>query len=373
MELSPDNFDALLAAARPDVALKLADPTVPGNVLTEVDLRFDSLKAFQPQTILRQIPSARALLDVREQIVARLRGKLSAPQLADSIQRTVSASPSLAWLGDALRWAPSAAPPPDTVVDNLLNQFDLGEEPSEPPAKPPKTPLGAVVSAAAGSGTSQIPAEEASALRRTLAQVDQRTTAWLNAVLHAAPVQRTEAAWRSLAFLVAHMDFRKGLRLAVLHAHPKELTQRLVAQVIDPVFDQGADAPDLIIVDALFGNTATDIETLDELAQHAASLPVVALTGVSAEFFGVKNTWQVPALPALVSHFDQWQFAKWKTLRGQPYARALGVVFGRGLLAGPVQRRGRRRPRFQLPRRVYLRQGLHLDQRGRRGCLHDRR
>lgn len=335
VDVSADNFDALLAAARPAVSLKLADPTAPGNVLTELQLQFDSLKAFQPQVVLQQIPAGRALLDARQNIVARLRGKASAPQLADTIQRAVSASPQLAWLADSLRWTPSAAPPPDSVVDNLLGQFDLGEESAQPPAKPPKTPLGAVVSAAATSGAPQIPAEEASALRRTLAQIDQRATAWLNAVLHAAPVQRTESAWRALSFLVAHMDFRKGLRLAVLHAHTKELTQRLVAQVIDPVFDQGAEAPDLLIVDALFGNSAPDIEILDELAQHAASLPVVALTGVSAEFFGVKNTWQVPTLPALVSHFDRWQFAKWKTLRGQPYARALGVVFGRGLLRAP--------------------------------------
>ena len=335
VDVAADNFDALMSAARPAISFKLADPTVPGNVLTEVQAHFDSLKAFQPQAVLRQILAGRVLLDVREHLVARLRGKLSAPQLADTIQRTISANPQLAWLAESLRWTPSAAPPPDAVVDSLLGQLDLGEAAPSTAAPPPKTPIGAVVSAAATSGAPQVPAEESSALRRTLAQIDQRCTAWLNAVLHAPPVQRTESAWRALSFLVSHLDFRKGLRLSVLHARTKELTQRLVARVIDPVFDQGAEAPDLIIVDALFGNSTADIEILDELAQHAASLPVVALTGISAEFFGVKNTWQVPTLPALVSHFDQWQFAKWKTLRGQPYARALGVVFGRGLLRAP--------------------------------------
>ena len=37
---------------------------------------------------------------------------------------------------------------------------------------------------------------------------------------------------------------------------------------------------------------------------------------------------------------DQWQFAKWKKLRFAPYARLLGVVFGRCLLRAPHGRDG---------------------------------
>jgi len=101
------------------------------------------------------------------------------------------------------------------------------------------------------------------------------------------------------------------------------------------VFDEGADAPDLIVVDTLFSNTTPDLEALDELAQHAASLPAVAVAGIGPGFFGVKNAWQVPTLPPILNMMDQYQFAKWKTLRGQPYAMALAVVYGRFLLRAP--------------------------------------
>ena len=335
IEITPDTFDGLMAAACPTVHFKTADPSVPGNVLTEVELRFDALKALQPAALLEQLPTTRALLAARAQIVARLRGKTTPEQLAATLQKAAAGDSSLAWLPDAVRWTPSAAAPPDSAVDDVLGQLDLGELTPAGPSAPPKTPLGKIVSAAAASGAPQIPAEEASSLRRALGQIDQRATAWLNTLLHAVPVQRVEAAWRALAFLVAHLDFRRGLRLSVLHAPRAELTRRLVSLLIDPVFDRGAAAPDLLVVDSFFGNVAADIEVLDELAQHAASLPVVVLTGVSAEFFGVKNAWQVPTLPPLVALFDQWQFAKWKTMRAEPYARALGVVFGRGLLRAP--------------------------------------
>jgi type VI secretion system ImpC/EvpB family protein/type VI secretion system ImpB/VipA family protein len=328
VEVTPDTFDELLSGARPSVSFKTTDPVAAGNVMVEVALDFDSLKAFQPAAVAQQLPATRALMRVREQVVARLRGKLSASQLADSVRRAASADPQLAWLPEVIHWTPSAAPPAEDAVEGLLGQLDLGDQ----SARAPKSPIGAVVSAAAARGGVQIPAEEASALRRALAQLDQRVTTWLDAVFHAPPVQRLEAGWRTLAFLVSHLDFRKGLRLSVLHAARQELTSRLVSLVIDPVFDQGAEAPDLILVDACFGNSAPDVETLDELAQHAASLPAVVLAGLSAEFFGVKHAWQVPSLPPLMSLVDQWQFAKWNTLRGQPHARALGVVFGRGLL-----------------------------------------
>ena len=111
--------------------------------------------------------------------------------------------------------------------------------------------------------------------------------------------------------------------------------ERFVKRLIDPVFDEGAAAPNLIVVDELFSNSAGDLSVLDELAQHAASLPAVVLAGVSAGFFGVKRAWQIPTLPPLLNMFDQWQFAKFKALRGQVYARSLGVVFGCCLMRVP--------------------------------------
>jgi type VI secretion system protein ImpC len=333
-EVTPDSFDELLATAAPTLSFKLADPTSSSNALAEVELCFRKLKDFTPAGLLPQIPATRPLAALREALVARLHGKLTATQLADTTRKHVAADASLAWVGDSLRWTPAAAPPPDSVVDDLLGQIDLGEAES-PTAPPRKSPLGAVVAAAAAGGAPGIPAEESAAVRRTLAEIDRRLSLWLNRILHTPVVQNTEAAWRGLALLVSRMDFRKGLRLSVLHARKDELIDRLTAQVIDPVFDAGAEAPDLLVADYQFGNAAPDLETLDALAQHAASLPVVALTGVAPEFFGLKHAWQVPTLPPLVALFDQWQFAKWKTLREQPYARNLGVLFGRGMLRAP--------------------------------------
>jgi len=219
-------------------------------------------------------------------------------------------------------------------VDDLLGQIDLGEDDAGDGSPPPKSAIGSIVSAAATGGTS-LPAEEVTAIRQGLTEIDRRISAWLTAVLHSPAVQSIESIWRSVAFLVSRTDFRKGVRLMLLHAPRADLMDRFTALVIDPVFDEGADAPDLIVVDGEFGNGAADMEIVDELAQHAASLPAIALTGISPQFFGAKFAWQVPTLPSLVSLLDQWQYAKWKSLRDELYARFLGVVFGRCLLRVP--------------------------------------
>ncbi len=334
VSVTPETFDEVMAAAAPSVSYTTTDPLASGGGMVEVSLRFDSLRAFMPEALLRQLPATRSLREVRERIVARLRGQASAAELAGAVGRVAASETGMAWLVEALK--PSAEPPPANTgaVDALLDQLDLGEGTSAAPRRTGKTPVGALISAAAGAGAG-LPAGEAAALRRTLAEIDRRLAVWLTAVMHSPPVQQVESAWRGLAFLISRVDFRKGVRVSVLHATRDALLERFTSRVIDPVFDEGAEAPDLIAVDMLFGNTAADLETLDGLAQHAASLPAIVLAGVSPDFFGVKHAWQVATLPPLVNTFDQWQFAKWKTLRGQPYAQHLGVIFGRCLLRAP--------------------------------------
>ena len=337
VQIDAGSFDDVMAEAAPSVGFTAADPVAPDKAMVEINLRFESLRAFDPKNLIAQLPAAKCLMSARDQIVQRLLGRISSDQLIDGIGGISRSDGGLGWLPDALKWTPAPASPTPDAVDSLLSQIDLGDASGDAEAAatpPPKSPIGAIVAAAADSGAS-LPAEEASALRRTLAEIDSQLQQWLTAVLHAPQVQSIEAAWRSLAFLVSRIDFRKGIRLSLLHASSGQLNERVRSLLIDPVFDEGADAPDLIVADCQFGSSAQDMEDLDELAQHAASLPAVVLAGVSCGFFGVKHAWQVPTLPTLNTMFDQWQFAKWKSLRAQPYAQALGVIFGRCLLRAP--------------------------------------
>ncbi len=335
VDVTADSFDDMLTAAAPTIAFTIADPVAPGSVMTEVKLRIDSMKAFDPLAILEQIPQAKVLHGLHDGITQRLRGKLTDDQLNQAIATAVAAESQLAWLKESIAWSPAAPAAPTEVVDDIMGQLDFGDD-SGSDAPPPKSPLSQAVSAAAGGAS--IPAEQAGALRRTLTELSKQVSAWITAVLHAPEVKPVEAAWRSLTFLVSRIEFRKGVRLSVLHAPASDMLERFRDRLIDPVFDEGADAPNLVIVDKQYACSATDFEQLDEWAQHGASLPAIVVTGASSEFFGVKHAWQMATLPSFANMIDQWKYAKWKTLRQQPYARSLGVVFGRGLLRPPHDR-----------------------------------
>jgi len=325
-------FDEVMAAAAPQLTFAAASPLDPKGPMIEIALRFESLKSFGPGELAQQLAPTATLMALRGQLADRLHARLTAVALKTAIDRAAKNNPGLSWLAASLAWTPAAAAS-SAEVDDILGQLDLGDSSATPetPSKPPRSAIGSAIAAAAGAAA-EVPSEEASALRKTIAEIDRRLNAWLNSVLHAPQVQAIESAWRSLAFLVAHTDFRKGVRVGLLHAPAADRLSRFREKVIDPVFDQGELSPDVIVVDAQYGNAAPDLEALDEWAQHGASLPAVVLAGIGAPFFGIKNAWQIPTLPPLVSLMDQWQFAKWKTLRQQSYARYLAPVFGRGLL-----------------------------------------
>jgi len=77
VEVTPDNFDNVLAGMKPHVAFsvenKLSDEADAGQL--KVDLNFKSLEDFEPEQVARQVKPLRELLDLRTRL-SDLRGSL---------------------------------------------------------------------------------------------------------------------------------------------------------------------------------------------------------------------------------------------------------------------------------------------------------
>jgi type VI secretion system protein ImpB len=92
VEVTPDNFDDVLASMKPHLAFtvenKLTDDPDPGKL--GVDLRFRSLDDFAPENVARQVKPLRELLELRTKL-ADLRGTLQGNEkLDDILKETVS-------------------------------------------------------------------------------------------------------------------------------------------------------------------------------------------------------------------------------------------------------------------------------------------
>jgi len=75
-EVSPDNFDAVLAGMKPHLAFSVADKlTNDPDSKINVDLHFKSMDDFEPDAIANQVPPLKKLLDLRTKL-SDLRGSL---------------------------------------------------------------------------------------------------------------------------------------------------------------------------------------------------------------------------------------------------------------------------------------------------------
>jgi type VI secretion system protein ImpB len=109
VEVTPDNFDDVLASMKPHLAFtvenKLSDE--PDAPKLGIDLNFRSLDDFSPEGVARQVKPLRELLELRTQL-ADLRGSLQTNDKLDEVLQST--------LGDAAK------------MDKLRAELGLGGE-----------------------------------------------------------------------------------------------------------------------------------------------------------------------------------------------------------------------------------------------------
>ena len=104
VEVTPDNFDDVLASMKPHLAFtvenKLSEEADPGKL--GVDLHFKSRDDFASDAVARQIPALRELLELRSKL-ADLRGSLQGNDKLDEIlQATLADADKMAKLKQEL-------------------------------------------------------------------------------------------------------------------------------------------------------------------------------------------------------------------------------------------------------------------------------
>jgi type VI secretion system protein ImpB len=100
VEVTPDNFDAVLESMKPHLAFsvenKLSEDPNAGNI--KVDLNFKSMDDFSPENVARQIKPLRELLELRDRL-SDLRGSMQGnDKLEEALREAVTDKDKLAKL-----------------------------------------------------------------------------------------------------------------------------------------------------------------------------------------------------------------------------------------------------------------------------------
>lgn len=185
-----------------------------------------------------------------------------------------------------------------------------------------------------------------------IAQIDHLLSLQLNEIMHAPELQRLEASWRGLKYLVNNSETGTGLKIKVLNVSKKELLRDLQRA---PEFDQSAlwkkvyeeefgmfgGAPfGALVGDYEFGKSGQDIELLEKVSQVAAAAHAPFLTAASADMFNLESLTQLDQPRDLAKVFDTSEYARWKSFRQSEDSRYVALTVPHILMRLPYGKDG---------------------------------
>ena len=356
-DVNKETFADLLQHLAPRLSLDVPDFISHTKKAVEINLQFDDLKAFRPESIAGQVPVLARLFKVKNLVEGVKKGDVA---LSDFITRAEAAGlePDLAQRFYDVLSAPHKPASPDTPLagrpevtspdqdagklSSLLQMVDLGS--GAPAGKKPDA-MDALLTAISSDETGSTSRNgstggiEGSAADMVIADLTQMLGDQTNAILHHHEFQRLEASWRGLRFLVDRIDFRKGTGLSVLAAPREHLNSALVHQLLNlqpEVQQQLAATPvSVVIADYEFDASHGDIELLREIAETMSGVQVPLVASAGAGFFGLEDPSQIAGLPVVWQYFDRPEYVAWNSLRDQAVSAYVTLALPRFLLRFP--------------------------------------
>jgi type VI secretion system protein ImpC len=183
-----------------------------------------------------------------------------------------------------------------------------------------------------------------------IAEIDQKLSTQLDAILHHPEVQKLESAWRSLKFLVDRTDFRENIKIEIMNASKEDLLadfedspevtkSGLYKTFYTAEFGQFGGKPyGNIIANYDFGPGPQDIKLLQYVASVAAMSHAPFIAAAGPQFFGVDSFSELPNLKDLHAIFEAPQYTKWQSFRETEDARYVALTTPRFLLRLPYGR-----------------------------------
>lgn len=347
LRVDKNSFAPVMQSLAPALAIEVPDRLSGALKGLEVELKFPDLKAFRPEGVAAQVPALHRMLRTRALIRQVREGSLP---LGDFVAKAQEAGvdPELAERFAAALKRPARPAPGSTPVSSprstgagkleaLLGMVDI--EGTDASAPPPPTPMDALISAVTAdvSGPGDVDAATAETL---VAQLDQIIGEQVDVIMHHEEFRRLEAAWRSVKLLVDRIDFRKNIVLTLLSCTRDNAPEILNALVTEPSVKHThlllAEAPvSAIVLDFEFGCTTSEIEMLTGLAQQAAKIGAVCLTGAGPGFLGKESAAGFAALPPVWQLLRQPEYARWNSFKKTDESRNLALALPRFLLRYP--------------------------------------
>jgi type VI secretion system protein ImpC len=183
-----------------------------------------------------------------------------------------------------------------------------------------------------------------------VAQIDHLLSIQLNEILHHPQLQKLEASWRGLKYLISQSETSVMLKIRIMNVSKKELLRDLQrasefdqSALFKKVYEEefgvfGGDPFAALIGDYEFSKHPEDLELLEKVSQVAAAAHAPFLTAASSQLLNMESFTQLDQPRDVARIFDTTEYAKWKSFRQSDDSRYVGLCVPHVLLRLPYGR-----------------------------------
>jgi type VI secretion system protein ImpC len=169
-----------------------------------------------------------------------------------------------------------------------------------------------------------------------IAEIDQKLSLQVDAVLHHAEIQKLESAWRGLNIRLELLNVSKEDLLEDFEDSPEVTKSGLYKTLYTAEYGQFGGKPyGNIIANYEFGPGPQDVKLLQHIASVSAMAHAPFFAAAGSEFFGLDNFKGIPNLKDLKSIFEGPQYIKWQSFRESEDSRYVALTLPRFLLRLP--------------------------------------
>jgi type VI secretion system protein ImpC len=196
-------------------------------------------------------------------------------------------------------------------------------------------------------GGMTISSDTVASIEAQVARIDELLTAQMNEILHTEELQRLEASWRGLHFLVFNTETSTRLKLRLLNITKKELLTDLEkatefdqSQLFKKIYEEeygtfGGHPYGLLIGDYEFGRHPQDMALLEKLSGVAAAAHAPFIAAASPRLFDFDGFTDLGVPRDLAKIFESAELIKWRSFRESEDSRYVGLVLPHILLRLP--------------------------------------
>lgn len=328
VSLDRDNFEAVLARLSPRLRLEGGDAVPPA-----AEIEFRRLEDFHPDALYDHLPVFKSLREIRAQLQEPANAGRVAAQFSGDTAGVGDGAEERGRISGPAGGAPSED-------DRATLRRLLGRSPERPGL--PRVDITPFLRRIVEPYI--VPSADPR-LPDLLAALDEATSDLMRALLHDRALQRLEAVWRSLWWLVTRLEMGEDLELHVLDLTKEEVDVEVRRAGADPEASpllrllggcepQSPGPWSLILGDYAFGPTPRDVELLGALGAVAARSGGPFLAAADPLILGCRSLADTPD-PGDWNDRDGERTTAWQALRTSPVAAWVGLALPRALLRLP--------------------------------------